>query len=178
MTTARPMALTLAVVLLLACGNGTGLDDEEGILAATLSGAVSERYQARGEYVGIPDGSATFVAAELVSVGLHLPSDGLTVQAVHSREGFGYGVSVLVPEYGGAGSYTGVVSVSRRFSATHRTERFFRGEATIRVTSASNGRVTGTFSGKAPDGFLGIGQQGDTVYVADGAFDAPLLSPP
>lgn len=178
-------ALSAAAIALSACGDSTGSAVASGSLAFGYTGARSGSYSATGSFRRTSD--STF-ARQPFAVGARGTESGvsfvslLAYQPVSTTTGdlvlfllpnvTGPTTLDLSPGCAAAECPLAAIVFDTDSQASQDESEFYAFESgTLEVTSVSGGRMRGTFSGKATQ-FLG----GESVTVAGGTFDVPLVS--
>ena len=156
------------------CFDGTAPEEPvEGRLAATLEGAISERYEAEGSYPGPASGEpVTFAAARRGSV------DGAYLIGGWRRRGTLQDAIVLeVRSAGEPGAFpltSGVLVYGQSRSNLAVHFEIVAGEAVLDVVGEDG--LRGSFHGTAVEMVPPLpGRAPDTVHITNGTFDVPVL---
>ena len=187
MKTFRLIALAAALGSMAACKDSTGSDNNgnNGSLSFNYSGARSGSYQASGQY----QSSGTSFAKQSFAVGTNTVLFGTPVALIASYQPTtsSRGDEVILVLEGNAhtGTYSrdfdcdancaiGFVSygIDPALDDDTSSDDFSFADGTVTVTSVSNGRMRGTFSGHMEDDETSL----RTVNVVSGSFDVPMVS--
>lgn len=173
----RRLLLVAGLLLVTACDD-PNLPGETpvGEMSATLGGAISEQYDAKGRYPGSRTGRpVTFAAAQrgpeagMFAVGGWRARDP-ELQDALMFELRGVAEAGVYPLTGG------VLNHGRTETDIPRIFRITSGEATIHL--ASEDRLQGAFHAIAVEMVPPVGgPEPDTVSISEGTFDVPIVVP-
>lgn len=160
-----------------ACERATGPETApNGYLGVRLSGAVSGHYEAEGRYPRSSPawGPATFAAAQPGVQPGTFSIGGWRARA-EARQDM---VGVNVKNVSGPGVYPadGIVHVAEGGTASP-SRSFLITSGEVELISTSGERFQGRFSATAVEMVPPLGPAPDTLRLADGIFDVPIIRP-
>ncbi len=147
-----------------------------GEMSATLGGAISEQYEVKGSYPGPHTGQPVTFAAVRPGV----EAGTFSIGGWRARDPQIQDVLLVdlrgVAEPGAYPIAGGFLTYGQTATAPGRIFRITSGEVTIHI--ASGDHLEGTFHATAAEVVLPLGGPApDTVHIADGAFDVPVVIP-